>query len=720
MQRARAVVALVGNPNTGKTSVFNMLTGSRHRVANYPGITVEKVTGSVIGASRPTELIDLPGTYSLAARSPDEMIVADVLLGRCNGQQPVSAVVVVADASNIDRNLFLATQVMETGVPTVIALNMMDIAERNGIRIDVDRLAARLGVPVVGVRARRGQGRGELVQAIERVLDEPPAPTSIDWPAILEQELAAFARTVTGHLPAEQAPPPYELRRCLLDVGGYCERRLSAHCDGPCSAALQDHRSRIEAAGLSLPSLEAELRYKRIQTLIDECVHWDQPGRRRLSERIDNVLTHRVLGSAIFVIVMGAIFVSVFSWAAPLMDAVDGAFGHLAGALHTWLGGGMLASFVADGLVAGVGGVLVFLPQILILIALITILEDCGYLARAAFLMDRIFRMCGLGGKSFVPLLSSFACAIPGVMSARTIESRRDRIVTILIAPLMSCSARIPIYTILVAAFIPPRMVAGFLPLQGLVFASLYFFGILTAAGIALVFKKLICRGEESAFLLELPSYKLPSARTVAVRVYDRARGFVLTAGTIILAMSVIIWAAVYFPRSPVVEQQVRSRLAQQGVTDEDTIEKTVAGAYLRASYLGQLGRAIEPAVKPLGWDWKIGTAALASFPAREVVISTLGIIYNLGADQDAESEILRDKLRTATHPDGSKAFTLPVALSIMVFFALCCQCQATLAVIKRETNSWRWPLLTFGYMTALAYLAALLVYQFSAHVAGA
>jgi ferrous iron transport protein B len=367
--------------------------------------------------------------------------------------------------------------------------------------------------------------------------------------------------------------------------------------------------------------------------------------------------------------------------------------------------------------VGGVGGVLVFLPQILILIALITIMEDCGYLARAAFLMDRIMRWFGLGGRSFVPLLSSFACAIPGIMAARSVGNSRDRLLTILVAPLMPCSARIPVYTLLVLAFVPAITIAGFLPLQGLVFAGIMAFGVVVAAIVAIVLKRTLLRGEESPLLLELPGYKWPSVRTVALRVYDRARSFVMTAGTIILAMSIIIWALGYFPRPANLAKQVRATQVQAGVTSDATIDRAIQGAYLRQSYLARMGHAFEPLVSPLGWDWRIGTAVLAAFPAREVVVSTMGIIYNLGKDESEESATLQEKLRTCTWPDGRRVFTLPVALSLMVFFALCCQCQATVAIIRRETNSWRWPAFAFGYMTTLAYIGALIVFQIGSRV---
>ncbi len=557
-----------------------------------------------------------------------------------------------------------------------------------------------------------------LVETIDTVLRSPSVGLRFDWPAAVEESVDSLARELAPILPQEACPPPYELRRALLDVDGYVERRLRAIGDSIVSDILDRHRQRLSDAGVSLPDVESSQRYAWIGELAEECIVRRPPRERRRSEQIDNVVTHRVLGSLIFCAIMGGIFISVFEWSASLMELVDSVFGTLTEAIHGALGEGVLASFLADGVVAGVGGVLIFLPQILILIGMITILEDCGYLARAAFLIDRLLRTVGLGGRSFVPLLSSFACAIPGIMAARTIESPRERLITILVAPLMACSARIPIYTILVVAFVPEKLVLGFLPLQGLVFAAMYFFGIVVAAIAALILKKTVFRGPEAPFLLELPSYKVPSVRAIVLRMYDRGKDFLVSAGTIILAMSVIIWALLYFPRPAAVEQNVRAQMVQAGVTEEERIDKAVAGAYLRQSVLGRIGHAIEPAVKPLGWDWKIGTAAIAAFPAREVVVSTLGIIYNLGPDEDATSTVLHEKLRAATWPDGRKVFNLPVALSIMVFFALCCQCQATVAIIKRETNSWRWPIFVFSYMTVLAYVAALLVYQVGSRLA--
>lgn len=705
------VVALVGNPNTGKTSIFNLLTGGRQKVANYPGVTVERITGRLAGAVMRVDVLDLPGAYSLAARSPDEQIVCDALVGS-HGDAGVSAVVVVADASNLERNLYLATQVLELGRPVVIALNMMDVAERRGVEIDHRALGDELGVEVLPLVARTGQGRDRLVAAIERALQTRTLKSRGCWPAGVEQQFESFQRCVARLANGQPVPHSSTLNRCLIDADGSLERQLVGRFGPPFARALQEHRLQIEQTGFALPHGEADIRYARIRDCLAKCVTRVESRKPTWTERIDNWVTHRVLGVLIFVAVMTTMFVGVFAWAQPLMDVVESGFGWLAAAVGSALGPGILSSFLADGVIAGVGGVLVFLPQILILFGFITLLEDSGYLARAAFLMDRVFRSVGMGGRSFVPLLSSFACAIPGVMAARTIEHPRSRLITILIAPLMSCSARIPVYAIMVAAFVPRRTIAGFLSLQGLVFASMYFLGIVVAAVTAVVLNRTLLRGQDQPFLLELPEYRRPALRNVLYRMYDRGRVFVVNAGTIILAMSVVIWALAYFPRPAELGERIAEQLAADGVVDEATVENAVAGAYLRQSYLGRAGHFIEPAVKPLGWDWRIGLSTLAAFPAREVIISTLGIVYNLGPEVDDSSEHLRDRLRAATWPDGSKVYTLPVALSIMVFFALCCQCQATVAVIKRETNSWRWPIFVFVYMTALAYVGAMLVYQ--------
>lgn len=702
------LAALIGNPNTGKTSVFNRLTGGRHRVGNYPGVTVERRAGPVRGGSIAIDVLDLPGTYSLAARSPDEALVSDILLGRRHDVDPVAVIVVIVDACNLARNMLLVTQLLELNKPLVIALNMIDVARQRGLRIDLKQLRKVVGVPVVPISARTGAGCRRLIKTIERCVDaDAPAPV-IRWPDALEDAVNTLRRTIP---PLGDGPswPRSEVRRLVMDVGGQVEKQLASN--GHLAATLTRYRQSLAAAGIDLPDIDARLRYEWIERHIAPCIV--APGRTSGRTRgADRVLTHRVAGTLIMAAIMTTVFCAVFSWAQPLMDAIDAVFAGLSHGVHVWLGTGVLASFLADGVIAGVGSVLTFLPQILILAALITLLEDSGYLARAALLADRLFRPAGLSGHSLMPLLSCFACAVPGILGARTVANPRERLVTILIAPLMSCSARIPVYVIMVAAFVPRRLLLGFLPLQGLVFTAMYVVGAAVALAVAFVLKKTILRGDEGTFLLELPDYRRPSLRNLVSRLWDQGRTFLLSAGTIILASSVVVWALSYFPRPARVEQQVRQQMASAGVTDERAVSSAVDGAYLRQSVLGRIGRAIEPAVKPLGWDWRIGVATLASFPAREVFIANLGVIYNLGSDTDEGSSVLRDALRDARWPDGHAVFGVPVALSVMVFFALCCQCQATLAAIKRETNSWRWPLITFAYMTVLAYIAAAGVYQ--------
>ncbi|MBN2489857.1 MAG: ferrous iron transport protein B [Planctomycetes bacterium] len=683
-------VALIGNPNTGKTTVFNRLTGFHARTGNYPGVTVDRVSGSLKGMSG-VELIDLPGTYSLAARSPDEMIAVDVLLGRKKGIDRPDAVVVVVDAANLERNLYLVTQAMELGLPTIVCLNMVDVAEARALRIDADRLVGRLGIPVVPCVANRGYGLDALREVLRQALANPAPPKP---PCRFPEELHRAEQQLREDLATVNLPdmPLVECRRTLLDFGGEAERRLVAIGGPQVETLIQRCRDLVLPDETEqLAYLEAEVRYRYIDRLASEVLQRPPRPPTTASDRLDRLLTHRLFGTAIFMVVMGAMFVCIFQWAAPLIDLVDGAFGALSGqvASWTWLGEGALKNLLAHGIVAGVGAVLVFLPQILVLFAFIAVLEDCGYMARAAFLMDRLLRCCGLSGRSFIPMLSAFACAVPGIMAARTIESRRDRLLTILVAPLMSCSARIPIYTLLIAAFIPSRSILGFLNLQGLVFASMYFVGILVAIPVAFLLKKTILSGRERPFLLELPPYKAPSPRIVFGRVVERGAGFVRNAGTLILAASIVVWALSYWP-------------AGSGAPDAST--------RLQQSYIGSLGRVIEPVVAPVGWDWKVGVAILASFPAREVVISALGVIYRVGDDMNEVA--LRGKLRSAQWEGGPRAglpvFTLGSALALMVFYALCCQCAPTLMVMWRETRSWKWPALAFSYMTALAYLAAL------------
>ena len=707
--------ALIGNPNTGKTTLFNALTGLSQRVANYPGVTVEGKTGVLsFGPGRPAILHDLPGAYSLAAHAPDEMVAVDVLLGQQPGTEPIDVVVAIADASNLRRNLYMISQLVEVGLPVVVALNMMDVAEDRGIAVDAARLAQRLGVAVVPVRAHRRQGVDQLRRAMERAMDDGSLPASHpDLPQALSAEAESLQRAAAeaglNHLSRLEA------LRALVDVGGYAERRLEARL----GEAFGDRvRSGRELAGASLAMLETEARYRWIDDIMAACVRQPEQLQTTSSDRVDRVLTHPVLGLLIFFAVGAMIFDGIYRWATPLMDAIEMIFGVVGAWLTAALPAGALQSLLVDGIIAGVGGVLIFLPQIAILFLFVAILEDCGYMSRAAFLMDRLLTLCGLSGKSFIPLLSSFACAVPGILAARTIEDRRDRFATILVAPLMSCSARLPVYVLFIAAFVPERYVlGGWVGLQAVTLLGLYSLGAILSVPIAWLLKKTILRGDTPPFLLELPSYKVPDPRTVGLRVYHSVREFVVRAGSIIMAATVVMWALAYFPREEAIVADYEGQrvvLLAQGASAEalSALNGSQAAELLANSYLGRAGRFIEPVVEPLGWDWRLGMATLAAFPAREIVISVLGTVFSLGGEHSEDSEALRYALRNSRRPDGSPVIDVPVALSLMVFFALCAQCMSTLAVIQRETQSWQWPALAFTYMTALAYLGAFATYS--------
>jgi len=744
-------VALVGNPNTGKSTLFTALAGVRQRIGNYPGVTVEKKIGHLWHSDRQWALVDLPGTYSLAPHSLDEMVVVDVLLGRRDDVPRCDAIVCIVDASNLERNLYLVSQVLELSLPTVLALNMTDIARQRGIAIDAARLSQRLGIPVVPIQANKRRGLAELKAALAQAVDRRATPPASAFPPAFCNEVATLqaALSASPHdgTAAEQAEPPrYLVERLLLDTSGYLEQSglFDSHgegsADGWLRARLQAARGRLAAEGCHVPAIEAMVRYDWAGRMLDGVVTHPSVRPNTPSDKIDRFLTHRVWGTLAFAAVMFALFSSIFIIAQPLMKFLDGAAKALAGVVEANMAEGALRSLLVDGVIAGAGSVIVFLPQILILFMFIAILEDCGYMARAAYLMDKLMVRVGLSGKSFIPLLSSFACAIPGIMATRVIENRRDRLTTILVAPLMSCSARLPVYTLLIGAFIPAgKYAAGFLPLQGLTLFCMYLVGVIAAVIVALVLKRTLLRGATPPFVMELPPYKFPSPRLVFQRMLERGWSFVRRAGTLIVAVAIIVWALLYYPHNP---QDAKENLTRDESALSAQLDKLppgdprresheaelaryrdpaqtpqlLAGAHQRQSILGRMGRLIEPVVRPLGWDWRVGCAAIASFPAREVVLGTLGVVYNLGnvnLEEQAGQTQLQAQLRAATW-DGSlqPVFTVPTALSLMVFFALCAQCAATLVVIKRETNTWRWPVFTFAYMTILAYLGALATYQ--------
>jgi ferrous iron transport protein B len=646
------------------------------------------------------------------------MLAVDLILGHQRGEPRPDAVISVVDASNLERNLYLTTQAMELGVPVVIALNMIDVAADQGVHVDAQRLAKRLGIRVVPVQANKGKGLRHLKEAVARVVDELAPVPGPEFPEALEREAK-----ILGEALGEGAEP-FLLRRLLFDIGGYTERAMTARHGNQVGTLVRDARARLAADGCKVPEDEARARYSWIRRATDGCVQ--RPERRLVTwtDRLDRVLTHRIAGSLIFLVLMFLVFESIFTWAKPVMDWIDQGRESLAELVTAAMQPGPLRSLLVDGVLKGVGSVLVFLPQILILFGFIAILEDCGYMARAAYLMDKLMARCGLSGKSFIPMLSSVACAVPGIMATRVIENRRDRLATILVAPLMSCSARLPVYTLLIGAFLTEAY-PWWVP--GAAMFGMYALGLIVAPLVALALKRTLLRGEAPVFVMEMPVYKWPSVRTVLRRMTDSGRAFVRRAGTLILATMIVVWALLYFPCTDDRGENYEERIAQmESASNSDAGVRRVEAEWKSRSYLGRMGRALEPAVKPLGWDWRIGMAALASFPAREVFVGTLGLIYESGpveadAVRNPETPAAAAKAGRLRHAladadwdaePGHKVFSVPVAISVMVFFALCCQCSSTLAVIRRETNSWRWPAFTFAYMTVLAYAGALIVYQ--------
>lgn len=676
-------VAIAGNPNCGKSTIFNSLTGLRQKVGNYPGVTVEKKTGRFFGShGEAMELLDLPGSYSLQVRSPDEAVARDVLLGRQPGVPRPDVIVCVVDASNLERNLYLVAQMLELNIPVVVALNMVDVAEKNGIVIDLMALREKLGVPVIPMVATRGVGFIELRQAVSRS-PLPPPTICAQMPIVLEREVMALAKTL---------PCAPEVARgealLLLTLHDKALDEVTHH-DRAIIETTKAAQQRLRVAGIDPMSAPVDARYDWIGTVCAAAHHaGDDQHALSISDKLDGWLTHKFWGWAAFLGLMGFMFFCIFVIAAYPMDWIDAGIGALAGWVGSLMPESDLRSLLTDGVIAGVGGVVIFLPQILILFFFLGILEDTGYLARAAFIMDRLMSKVGLHGKSFIPMLSSLACAIPGIMATRTIENRKDRLVTILVAPLMSCSARLPVYAIMIAVLIPA---ASALEKAGIML-SMYMVGFLAAFGMAWLFKKTLLRGDTPMLLLEMPPYRMPSWRGVFVRMWERGLIFLRRAGTVILALSILLWALATFPKPKDSETSAADAIAH--------------------SFAGQMGHAIEPLIKPLGYDWKIGIGLIASFAAREVFVGTMSIVYAVESDAEEDMAPLRDTMRAERHDDGTPVFTPLVCIGLMVFYVLAMQCISTVAIVRRETNSWRWPLFQIAYMTALAWLGAFLVYQ--------
>lgn len=601
-------VALAGNPNCGKTALFNAITGGRAKVGNYPGVTVERKEGSVVTpAGHTISILDLPGTYSLDARTPDEMITRDVLLGLHEKEKFPDALVAVADATNLERSLGLVLELRALGTPIVLALNMMDLARSRGLELNLEVLSQELGAAVIPTIATQKQGIEELLKKVDKLLQFENT-SEVTW----------------------VKPTPHQIRTRFAEV----DRILQ-------SATLK------------------------------------KPQPNLWTDRIDRIVLHPIWGSLFLFLILAFVFQVIFTWAQIPMDAIKDGVADLGAWVGTLMPAGPLKSLLVDGIISGVGSVLVFLPQILLLFLFILFLEDSGYMPRAAFLMDRLMGKVGLHGRAFIPLLSSFACAIPGVMATRTIENRRDRLTTILVAPLMTCSARLPVYSLLIAAFIPNKTVFGVLRLQGLVMFGLYFAGILFALMMAVVFRFSILRGPNPPLLMELPTYKWPSFKNIAIGLLERAQLFLKKAGTVILSITVILWFLSSYPKAPA----------------------NAVGPAIASSYAGRIGHALEPLVRPIGFNWRIAVALIPGFAAREVMVGSLATVYAVEAQEGGEAgvaTVLSEKL--------AQDWSLATALSLMVWYILACQCLSTLAVTRRETNSWRWPALMLGYMTSLAY----------------
>ena len=688
-------VAIVGNPNTGKTTLFNALTGLRQRVGNFAGVTVERVEGAYKGTDgRKTLVLDVPGSYSLSAGSPDERIALEVLLGRDKDRWRPDVILVVVDAVHLDRNLFLASQAIELGLPVVIALNQFDIAEAEGVRIDVPELIHEIGVPIVPTVASRGEGIEPLKRALEIAATLPAPSRRFALPAAVDRALEPVIESLVADGFSTRTAAMESLRLLALHrLDGHLQ-----HVEGLVDR-IAAARASMKAAGFQPDRFESEVRYAWISLVTSRTVTRRINAARSLSDRIDAYALHRVYGPLIFLVLMAVVFQSVFSWATPVQDAIATGIDQLGAVVGSRLPVGDLRSLVVDGVFAGVGSVLVFLPQIAILFAFIGVLEHSGYMARAAYLMDRVMRRVGLHGKSFIPMLSGYACAVPGIMATRTIEDPKDRLATIMVVPLMSCSARLPVYALLIGAFVPPVAVFAGITLQGVTMLIMYLLGTAVALGVAAIFKRTLLKGPVRPMILELPPYRWPSLRSLGVSVVQRCQLFVRRAGTVILSLSVVLWAMATYPHL---------------TTDASLPAAAQHEAQLGHSVLGRIGHGIEPLVRPLGYDWKIGLSIAASFAAREVFVSTMGTIYGVGDTSD-DATALQTRLVQERGADGRLVYTPLIAIGLMVFYVFALMCISTVAVTVREAGGgrlgWSWAALQFGYMLGLAYGAAWIVY---------
>jgi ferrous iron transport protein B len=681
------VYALVGNPNCGKTTLFNTLTGLKQKVGNYPGVTVEKKEGTTYSQhGQPITVIDLPGTYSLAARSPDEAVTRDVLLGRRADTPMPDRILCIVDATNLERNLYLVHQILDLGRPVIVALNMMDLAVKAGLNLRVARLEHELGVPVIPCEAVNNKGLIELRVAMSRT-EIALSRHAWDVPAKIALAVAELQASLTAN---DQKPPLIARAEALLLLTDRDSVRVSgsAPLHARTTDLLQHWKKRWEGEGTDWAEALVNSRFAAIQKIASDVVLRAGETGPTPSDKLDTIVTYRVWGWLILGTILTVLFLSIFTLAEPPMNWIDARIADTASWIKAHMAEGDLRDLITDGVIAGVGGVVIFLPQILILFFFVGLLENTGYMARAAFLMDGLMGRVGLNGKSFIPLLSSYACAIPGIMATRTIESKRDRFVTILVAPLMSCSARLPVYLLMIAALLPGERVS--LGAKAGIMVGMYALGTIAAFGFAWLFKRTLLKGEPPPMMMELPAYQRPSLKWVASHMLDRAWSFLRQAGTVILGISIVLWFLSAYPKAP-----AGATGAQQ----------------LAQSFAGQAGHALEPVIKPLGFDWQIGIGLIASFAAREVFVSTMGIVFN-AESPDGDTKPLRDAMLAAKWPDGRPLFTPLVCLTLMIFYVFAMQCASTLAVVKKETGSWKWPLFQTVYLTGTAWLVCFFVYQ--------
>ncbi|MEP2024374.1 MAG: ferrous iron transport protein B [Reichenbachiella sp.] len=700
MSNASINVALVGNPNAGKTSIFNLLTGMNQKVGNFPGVTMDKVSGTFRAKDTIANVIDLPGTYSIYPRSMDERVVFDVLSDQQAHDFP-DKIVVIADASNLERNLLLFSEIQDLGLPTVLVLSMLDVANRSGLNIDLRALEEEFNTTVLTINGRTGEGISEL----KSTLLEDISGTSELFYNIneLSPEIIPVIKEKFGldndYVAYQYAQQTYSKTFLTNDEKHF----------------IADKKVEYNFCDRQFQTTETVERYKIIREKLTRIVtKTDIETTATRNHKIDKILTHKIYGYLIFFVVLFALFQSIFAWAEPFMDYIDFGFAKLSSWAKTYLPSGVFTDLIAEGIIPGLGGVVIFIPQIALLFCFIAILEESGYMARVVFLMDKIMRKFGLNGKSVVPLISGVACAIPAIMAARNIESWKDRIITIFVTPFMSCSARLPVYAILIALVIPNDYLFGILSVQGLALMSLYLIGFLGAIFSALLMKKILKVKEQSYFIMELPIYRWPKWKNVWITIFSKSKTFVFEAGKIILAISIILWVlASYGPGENFdkAEQFISNEYPQLSQASPE-FDDLVSAHKLEHSYAGILGKSIEPAIKPLGYDWKIGIALITSFAAREVFVGTIATIYSVGSDAEDESTI-KDKLRAEINPyTGQPMYSIALGVSLMLFYAFAMQCMSTLAVVYRETKSWKWPILQLVYMSAVAYIFALIAYQ--------